>query len=107
MPKLEIQTALLATGLKTDNDKALTLSFFNVFMWTDRITVLQWLTSTTKNPVFAANRVAKILESTSVDQWFHVLSEHNPADTGTRGVTADSLKRSSWLNGSSFLTISV
>ena len=53
--------------------------------------------------MFIANRVAKILESTSIDQWFPVLSGDNPADTGTRGITADSLKQSSWVNVPSFL----
>ena len=56
--------------------------------------------------MFVANRVAEFLESTSIDQWFHVLSGDNPADTGTRGITADSLKQSSWVNGPSFLKTS-
>ena len=103
IPKLELQAALLASRLKDDIEKALTLSVSKVFMWTDSTTVLQWLNSTSKLPVFVANRVAEILESTSVDQWFHVLSRYNPADTGTRGITADSLKQSSWVNGHSFL----
>ena len=97
-PKLELQAALLASRLKDDIEKALTLSISKVFMWTDSTTVLQWLNSTSKQPVFVENRVAEILESTSIDQWFHVLSGDNPADTGTRGITADSLKQSSWVN---------
>ncbi|XP_063727478.1 uncharacterized protein LOC134855029 [Symsagittifera roscoffensis] len=91
IPKLELQAALLASRLKDDIEIALTLSISKVFMWTDSTTVLQWLNSTSKQPVFVANRVAEILESTSIDQWFHVLSGDNPADTGTRGITADSL----------------
>ena len=106
IPKLELQAALLASRLKDDIEKALTLSISKVFMWTDSTTVLQWLNSTSKQPVFVANRVAEILESTSIDQWFHVLSGDNPADTGTRGITADFLKQSSWVNGPSFLKTS-
>ena len=106
IPKLELQAALLASRLKDDIEKALTLSISKVFMWTDSTTVLQWLNSTSKQPVFVANRVAEILESTSIDQWFYVLSGDNPADTGTRGITADSLKQSSWVNGPSFLKTS-
>ena len=102
IPKLELQAALLASRLKDDIEKYLTLSISKVFMWTDSTTFLQWLNSTSKQPVFVANRVAEILESTSIDQWFHVLSGDNPADTGTRGITADSLKQSSWVNGPSF-----
>ena len=105
-PKLELQAVLLASRLKDDIEKALTLSISKVFMWTDSTTVLQWLNSTSKHPVFVANRVAKILESTSIDQWFHVLSGDSPADTRTRDITADSLKQSSWVNGPSFLKTS-
>ena len=69
IPKLELQAALLASRLKDnieDIEKALTLSISKVFMWTDSTTVLQWLNSTSKQPVFVANRVAEILESTSI-----------------------------------------
>ena len=103
IPKLELQAALLASRLKDDIEKALTLSTSKVFMWTGSTTVLQWLNSTSKQPVFVANGVAEVLESTSIDQWFHVLSGDNPADTGTGSTTADSLKQSSWVNGPSFL----
>ena len=106
IPKSELQAALLASRLKDDIEKALTLSISKVIMWTDSTTVLQWLNSTSKQPGFVATRVAEILESTSIDQWFHVLSGDNPADTGTRGITADSLKQSSWVNGPTFLKTS-
>ena len=103
IPKLEQQAALLATCLKEDVLKALTIPVSNTFMWTDSTTVLQWLNSGSKQPTFVANRIGEILESTTVDQWFHVLSGDNPADTGTRGISAESLKRSSWVNGPSLL----
>ena len=82
-PKLEFQTALLTSRLKDDIENALTLSISKVFMWTDSTAVLQWLSSTSKHPVFVANRLAEILESTSID---HVLSGDNPADTETRAI---------------------
>ncbi|XP_063727512.1 uncharacterized protein LOC134855063 [Symsagittifera roscoffensis] len=103
IPKLELQAALLATRLKEDVLKALTIPVSNTFMWTDSTTVLQWLNSGSKQPTFVANRIGEILESTNVDQWFHVLSGDNPADTGTRGISEESLKTSSWVNGPSLL----
>ena len=106
IPKLELQAALFDSRLKDDIEKALTLSVSKVFLWTDSTTALQWLNSTSKQLVFVGNRVADILESTSIDQWFHVLSGNNPADTGTRSITADSLRQSSWVNGPSFLKTS-
>ena len=54
-------------------------------------------------PIFVANRVCEILEFTSVDQWNHVAAKDNPADAGTRGLSAEILQLSSWHNGPHFL----
>ena len=72
-------------------------------MWTDSTTVLQWLHSIDKKPVFVANRVAEILELTTIDEWNHVPTADNPADAGTRGLSANALLDSPWLKGSKFL----
>ena len=106
IPNLELQASLLATRLKIDIMKALSITTNDVFMWTDSTTVLQWLHSTAKQPVFVANRVGEILEVTTVDEWYHVDTENNPADTGTRGIAAEALKYSSWIQGPSFLRTS-
>ena len=103
IPKLELQAALLATRLKDDIVTALNVWINHVYMWTDSTTVLQWLNSTEKLPVFVANRVDEILESTTIDEWHHVLSGNNPADTGTRGIYSEALKDSSWVIGPSIL----
>ena len=99
IPELELQAALLATRLKDDILTALTVCINHVYMWTDSTTVLQWLNSTEKLPVFVANRVGEILESTTIDEWHHVLSGDNPADTGTPGLSSETLKDSSWVIG--------
>ena len=57
-------------------------------MRTDSTTVLQWLNSTSNHPIFIANRVCEILEHASVDEWHHVALSDNPADAGTRGMSA-------------------
>ena len=103
IPRLEHQAALLATRLKDDILTALTVCINHVYMWTDSTTVLQWLNSTEKLPVFFANRGGEILESTTFDEWHHVLSSDNPADTGTRGISSEALKDSSWVIGPSIL----
>ena len=103
IPKLELQAALLATRLRDDILTALTLCINHVYMWTDKTTVLQWLNSTEKLPVFVANRVGEILESTFIDEWHQVLSGNSPADTGTRGISSEALKHSSWVIGPSIL----
>ena len=103
IPKLELQAALLAARLKHDICRALTVHVNKVYMWTDSTTVLQWLNSTSKQPIFVANRVYEILELTSVDEWNHVASSDNPADAGTRGMSAEVLQSSSWVRGPDFL----
>ena len=103
VPKLELQAALLAARLKQDIYRALTVKVNRVFMWTDSTTVLQWLNSATKHPIFIANRVCEVLEHTSVDEWNHVASSDNPADAGTRGMSAEILQSGSWVRGPDFL----
>ena len=98
-----LQAALLATRLKDDILTALTVSINHVYRWTDSTKVLQWLNSTKKLPVFVANRVGEIIELTTIDEWYHVLSGDNPADTGTRGISSEALKDSSWVIGPSIL----
>ena len=106
VPKLELQAALLAARLREEICKALTVPVQNTFMWTDSTTVLQWLNSLDKQPIFVANRVSEILEGTSVDQWHHVASHANPVDASTRGMSSEALQKSSWLHGSQFLRTS-
>ncbi len=75
-----------------------------VALWTDSTTVLQWIRAAKgKQPVFVGNRVGKILESSTIDQWHHVPGELNPADIVTRGLPASDLVHSQWLSGPDFL----
>ena len=106
IPKLELQAALLAARLKDEVQKALTLTVEPTLMWTDSTTVLQWLHSIDKQPVFVANRVAEILELTTVDEWNHVPTVDTPTEAGTRGLSAKALLESSWLKGPAFLKTS-
>ena len=47
--------------------------------------------------------MCEILEYTSVDEWNHIASCDNPADAGTRGISAEVLQSSSWVLGLEFL----
>ena len=103
VPKLELQAALLAARPKREITQALTVTVKQVFMWTDSTTVLQWINSNEKQPIFVANRVCEVLEYTSFDQWNHVATKDNPADAGTRGMSTEILQLSSWVKGPYFL----
>ena len=85
IPRLELKAAMFGTRLKQlivdEHDVGIERTFF----WTDSTTVLQWLHGVDKKePVFVANRVAEILDSSTIDQWRHVEGTLNPADIGTR-----------------------
>ena len=72
-------------------------------MWTDSTTVLlNWLHSIEEQPVFVANRATEILELATVDDWNHVPTGDNPADAGTRRLSATALFESSWLKNPEF-----
>ena len=47
--------------------------------------------------------MAEILDTTDVSQWKHVSGINNPADTGTRAINIEELKRSEWLTGPAWL----
>ena len=53
------------------------------------------INSTNKYPIFIANRVSEILKNNSADQWSHFATCDNPADAGTRGMSAEILQFSS------------
>ena len=103
VPKLELQAALPAARLCGDIHQALTRPTDNTFLWSDSTTVLQWLQSTAKQPIFIANTVCEILELTTIDKWNYVSSSDNPADAGSRGLSAEALKSSSWYLGPALL----
>ena len=106
IPKVELQASLLAAKLRKEVEKALTLESSKTFMWSDSTTVLQWIHSLDKQPVFVAKRVAEILDFTTTDEWNDIKSSEIPVDTGTRGLSAKTLLDNSWLKGPEFLKTS-
>lgn len=69
------------------------------------MTVLRYLTNRTRRfKTFVANRVAVIHQNSDVKQWRYVPTKDNPADDGSRGITAANLLyKSTWLHGPTFL----
>ncbi len=53
--------------------------------------------------VYVHNRVQRIRQSTSPDQWSYVPTVQNPADLATRSVLASQLNDTIWFTGPSFL----
>ncbi|XP_039658089.1 uncharacterized protein LOC120560045 [Perca fluviatilis] len=53
--------------------------------------------------VYVHNRVHRIRQTTSPEQWHYVPSEQNPADLATRSVAASQLMDTMWFKGPDFL----
>ncbi|KAK6764978.1 hypothetical protein RB195_025059 [Necator americanus] len=71
---------------------------------------LYWIKSSKKVPVFVANQGAKILSikqqldnGGATVKFFHVSTENNPADAGTRGLTAQEIIEDDWIKGPRWL----
>ena len=55
-------------------------------------------------PVFVANRLTKIEEHTTSNQWRYVTSKENPADLATGGIETKSfVSKTFWFVGPKFL----
>ena len=95
-PRLELVAAAKALDVRKNCEKlarkveASGEKFSRTVMWTDSTTVLKWIFDQTSAPKgFVGNRVARIQDSTKVDEWYYVPSTVNPADLITRGIRAD------------------
>ena len=90
IPRLELQAAVYASRLRTLITNEHDIVFSRFFHWTASVTVLHWIHSANKKQtIFVGNRVAEILESSTVDEWNLVNGTLNPADIGTRGMTVE------------------
>ena len=109
IPRLELMAAKILTTLMNTVVNALSphAKISEVRYWTDSMTVLYWIQNRGEWKVFVQHRVREILELTEKSQWGHVSGLENPADLGSRGVTASQLCDSrlwwegpQWLRGS-------
>ena len=99
IPRLELIACVLATRLSQIISKELPWNC-QEFFWTDSSVVLGYIRNTTSRfKVFVANRVQLIHNCSKVERWFHLPSEDNPADDGSRAKQS-----SRWLSGPDFLS---
>ena len=105
IPWLKLMAAVLAVKIDQMLLHELEISPWNSVYWSDSTAVLQMIRNTNKRfPVFVSNRLTKIEEHTSVEQWKYVTSKQNPADVATRGIDAATFVSSSqWLDDPEFL----
>ncbi|GFW93044.1 integrase catalytic domain-containing protein [Trichonephila clavipes] len=105
IPRLELCGALLAAKLMKKVKEALNLQITAVHFWSDSTIVISWIHRESRElKTFVANRVSKIHQLSSRDQWHHIASEQNPADVLSRGLLPEELRDDSlWWHGPELL----
>ena len=101
---LELMAAVTGNRLKDAIMKEHSLHFHKTFIWSDSTTVIQWISSSNvKQSTFVANRVAEILDTSTVEEWHYIAGVKNLANLGTRGISFDDASRSNWIQGPEWL----
>ncbi|GFS99818.1 integrase catalytic domain-containing protein [Trichonephila clavipes] len=105
IPRLELCGAVLAVKLMKKVKEALNLQITAVHFWSDSTIVISWIHRESRElKTFVANRVSKIHQLSSRDQWHHIASEQNPADVLSRGLLPEELRDDSlWWHGPELL----
>ena len=107
VPKLELNSAVLATELRISILQESNIKFVNIFHLTDSEIVLGQISkSDIKIGTFVANRITLIRDRTSAKEWFWLPSKSNIADMLTRpNCSVDIGPSSSWQIGPDFLSL--
>ncbi|XP_067948768.1 uncharacterized protein [Watersipora subatra] len=104
VPRLELQSAVMATRLGAILRKELDMVIDGEHFWTDSKIVLAYLANEQKRfHIYVANRIQEIKMSSDASQWHHVGSNENPADIASRGMSCSKLLDSMWFSGPAFL----
>ncbi|KHJ88515.1 integrase core domain protein [Oesophagostomum dentatum] len=109
IPKLELLAVLIAMRL-TNTILSTTNNIDKVNIVSDSEIALYWIKSMKKAPVFVSNQREKILHLKKqfknkgvIVAFFHVTTDHNPADAGTRGLNSQQINNHSWIIGPKWL----
>ena len=97
----------ITAQLKDAVEKALQsrIAINSAHLWSDCITALYWIKGEREWSQFVQNRVKDILRLTTRENWNQCPGVENPADLGSRGVTATTIKNSRlWWQGPEWLS---
>ena len=106
IPRLELLSARILSVLVDTVRDALSsqLKIDCVRYWVDSKTALYWIFNNGEWKQWVQFRVREILRLSKKEEWGHVGGKDNPADLGSRGVTASQLENSElWWNGPQWL----
>ena len=107
IPRLELTAAKLAAQWRDTLVRDSGETFENVYLFSDSLTVLGWLSNYEKRfATFENFRVKFIRKLTKLQNWRHVPTNLNPADLCSKGIEANDYKRWAFLhNGPDFLKL--
>lgn len=104
IPRLELCGAVLAVEMAELILDELDHKPNAVKFYCDSKVVLGYICNDSKRfYVYVHNRVHRIRQTTTPEQWHYVISEQNPADLATRSVPASQLMDTMWFKGPDFL----
>ena len=101
IPRAELKACVMGVCLAEIVKRALKDDISSSIFVTDSAVALTWI-NTDQRPlqVGVRNAVIQIRRFSKVEDWFHVASDLNPADIGTRGKSVDEIKSGSpWQRG--------
>ena len=92
IPRLELTAAVVSVNASEQLQCELEYERIVEHFWTDSKVVLGYIANQTKQfHVFVANRVQRIQERTTQEQWHYVDTKSNPADDASRGIRMQEL----------------
>ena len=105
IPRLELTAGTVSVKVAALLLEELGCPDLVVFYWTDSTIVLGYICNKTKRfRTYVANRVSLIHDYSSELQWRHVISEDNPADFTSRGLSPNSVEKvKKYFDGPTFL----
>ncbi|UYV80775.1 hypothetical protein LAZ67_19001706, partial [Cordylochernes scorpioides] len=103
IPRLELLACLVGARLVNKVVRDLKFEDMERFYWTDSMNALHWIKGKDNWATFVMNRVMDFRSLSETEDWYHVPGCLNPADLPSRGCLADSLERSKWWEGPSWL----
>lgn len=104
IPRLELQAACTSIEISSFVKEQLQIDNLKETFWTDSKVVLAYINNESRRfHVYVANRVQRIRDYSTPQQWRYVPTDSNPADIASRGATPMQLLHSSWFQGPDFL----
>ena len=104
IPRLELSAAVVSVKISGMLLSELEYEHVEEYFWTDSRVVLGYISNEARRfHTFVANRIQRIHNSTTSQQWKYVPTNDNPADHASRGLTAAELQTSNWFSGPEFL----